>query len=98
MIVTTGSWKSSSQNVKHYPKIQSDSELSASTDSDSSIDLDFVPPTPKIQRVNPDTMDDNPVEDDNPANDDSIVSDDSSDDELGISVSSVVPRHKIMCL
>ncbi len=73
--------------MKHYPKIQSDSELSASTDSDSSIDLDFGPPAPKIQIVSPDTVDnDNPIDDDH----DNMESDDSSDDELEISVSSIV--------
>ena len=84
MLLFLDSWNSSSKNVKH-PKIQSDSEPSASTDSDSSIDLDFGPPTPKIQIISPDTVDD-----DNLINDDSIESDNSSDDELGISVSSPI--------
>ena len=72
--------------MRRYPKIQSDSELDASTDSDSSIDLEFGPPTPKIQIISPDTAPD----DDNPIDDDSIESDNSSDDELGISVSSPI--------
>lgn len=86
IVYNIDSWNSSRQNVKHCPKIQSDSD---STNSDSSTDLDFGPPTPKVQIVSPDTVDvDNP-EDYNPNNNDSMESSDSSDDELGISVSSI---------
>ena len=74
--------------MKRYPKIQSDSELDASTDSDSSIDLEFGLSTPKIQRISPDH--DTVLDDDNPIDNDSIESDNSSDDELGISVSSPI--------
>ena len=70
--------------MKRFPKLQPDSDLSPSTDSDSSIDLDFEPPIPKVQIVSPDTVDG-----DNPINDDSMESDDTSDDELSLSVSSI---------
>ena len=80
--------------MKHYPKIQPDSELSSSTDSDSSIDLDFGPPTPKVRIVSCDIVDDNTsVKDNDLINNDSMISDDSSDDVLGISVSSIVLHH-----
>ena len=71
--------------MKQYPNI-SDSENTS--DSDSSIDLDFGSPTPKMQAVSPETVGDE-IEDNNLTSDDCVVSDASSDDDLEVSVSYV---------